>query len=295
MEKRARDVIGGALRPNDPRRFLIEAMIGAMNADGTVDQRELDVLHRQLSEHDLFAGLSDHAARTLIELATDAVRFAGNPAARVAAIARGLPARIHRLAAYAMACEVCAADAHVAPGEVEFLEALRMAARVARHEAQAVFQAARQGHATQWLDDRLLRVKSLIPVAVELFTLRALVRGTLTDEHRFALRDFFLHIPDLALRTDEIEGELFRAFRKPRPHGFHIQPELARLAAALPDPVDRYWLAVYTLAVEPHGSAVNWRVIPFADLVQQAFHLGDADMELAAVDAQTFPANLPRP
>src|SRR5262245_36199578 len=99
MEKRARDVMGGGLRPNDPRRFLIEAMIGAMHADGAVDQRELAVLHRHLGEHDLFAGLPEAAAKTLVELATDAVRFAASPTARVSAIAKGLPSRIHRLAA----------------------------------------------------------------------------------------------------------------------------------------------------------------------------------------------------
>jgi uncharacterized tellurite resistance protein B-like protein len=295
MEKRVRDMIGGGLRPNDPRRFLVEAMIGAMHADGNVDERELAVLHRQLGEHDLFSGLSQDSARTLVDLAGDAVRFAGSATARVTAIARGLPARVHRLAAYAMAVEVCAADATLAGAEAEFLERLRMAVRVSHHEAQAVFQAAREGHVTQYLDDRMLRVRSLVPVVTELFTLRAYSRGTVTDEHRFAIRDFFLAIPDLTLRVDDLDGELFRAFRKPRPPGFNVYSELLLLQPALPDPVDRYWMAVYAMAAEPPAEVTSWRVLPFAALVQQALQIADGDMDLAVADALAFPANLPRP
>ena len=68
METRAKDVIAGTLRPNDPRRFLVEAMIGAMNADGAVDQRERDVLARYLAEHEMFAGVSATNAKLLIEI-----------------------------------------------------------------------------------------------------------------------------------------------------------------------------------------------------------------------------------
>src|SRR5687768_3461532 len=139
MEKRTRDVIGGALRPNDPRRFLVEAMIGAMNADGKIDERERAVLDRHLAQHDLFAGVATHAAKTLIELATDAINFAGSATARVPHIAKGLTSRIHRITAYAMACEIVQADAEVTHAEMGFLETLRQAVRVAPHEAQQIF------------------------------------------------------------------------------------------------------------------------------------------------------------
>jgi len=295
MEQRARDMIGGGLRPNDPRRFLIEVMIGAMYADGSVDQRELDVLQRQLTDHDLFAGLNQRAAKTLIELATDAVKFAGTSVARIPAIAKGLPARIHRLAGYAMACEVCAADEEIAPAEAQFLEALRVGLRVSPADAHEIFNAAHQKRVDHYLDDRVLRLRSMVPIVVEMFTLRAYARGTVTDDHRFALRDFFLAIPDLALRIDEIEGELFKAFRKQRAPGFNVFNELQALVAHLPDPVDRYWLTVYALLAEPPASVPSWRVIPFIGLCQHAFGIGDADMELVAQDALSFPSTIPRP
>mgnify|MGYP001562420532 FL=1 len=135
-DKVVRDMMGGGLRPSDPRRFLIESMICAMNADGAIDPRELEALHKQLQEHDLFAGLSDQAAKMLIDVATDAVKFAGSSVARCAAIAKGLPSRIHRLTAYAMACEICGADTDISSKEQQFLEALRGATRVSRLPAR---------------------------------------------------------------------------------------------------------------------------------------------------------------
>jgi len=103
MERSVKDLLGGGLRPNDPRRFLIEAMVGAIAADGVVDPREQQMMEQQIAHHPLFQGLGAAAARTLIALSNDAIKFAGSSVARVPAIAKGLPARIHRLAAFGMA------------------------------------------------------------------------------------------------------------------------------------------------------------------------------------------------
>lgn len=51
MARRVRDTINGTLRPNDPRRFLVEAMLGAMSADGKVHDEELKVMRPQASVH----------------------------------------------------------------------------------------------------------------------------------------------------------------------------------------------------------------------------------------------------
>ncbi len=71
--------------------------------------------------------------------------------------------------------------------------------------------------------------------------------------------------------------------------------ELARVAQTLPDPVDRYWMVVYTLVAEPPSAVPSWRVIPFIGVMQAAFQITDTDMELAVIDALTFPASLARP
>jgi uncharacterized tellurite resistance protein B-like protein len=295
MEGSVVNLLGGGLRPNDPRRFLIEAMLGSMNADGVVDARETAVLERVVASHPLFQGLGTTAARTLIDLSNDAIRFAGSAIARAPAIAKGLPARIHRLAAYAMAAEVAVADDSLHDGELGFLEALRIALRISPLEGGQILEVARTGQVAAYLDDRLLRIKTLIPIACEVFALRALARSMATDEHRFRVRDFFLSIPDLQLAPDELDAELYRAFRRPRAPDAQVFSELTRVAQGLPDPVDRYWILVYTLVAELPATVPSWRVIPFIGVTQAAFQITDTDMELAVMDALTFPAAMPRP
>lgn len=288
-------LFGGALRPNDPRRFLIEAMIGSMNADGIVDPREIAVLEHHIATHALFKGLGANAGKTLIDLSTDAIKFAGSATGRVSAIAKGLPARIHRLAAYGMAAEIAAADEDLAQSELMFLEALRIALRISPEESAQIVRQAQTGQLSAYLEDRYLRIKSLIPLAAEVFALRALARAMANDDHRFKVRDYFAAIPDLQLSNDDLDGELFRAFRRQRAPNAQVFGELSRVAAQLPDPVDRYWIVVYTLVAELPATVPSWRVIPFIGVIQAAFQIIDADMELAVIDALQFPAAMPRP
>lgn len=295
MDHSVKGLLGGGLKPNDPRRYLIEAMVGAMSADGEVDAREAKAMEQQISTHPLFQGLGMTAARTLIEMSTDAIHFAGGAVGRTPAIAKGLPARIHRLAAFGMASEIVAADQQVVPGELAFLEALRIALRISPLEAERILRAAKAGHLTDYLDDSFLRIRSIVPVAAEVFALRALASAKATDEHRFMVRDFFVAIADLALATDELDTELYRAFRRPRAANAQVFGELSRVASTLPDPIDRYWITVYALVAESPHSLVSWRVIPFMGVMQAAFQIVDTDMELAVVDALTFSATLPRP
>ena len=295
MERNVKSLLGGGLRPNDPRRFLIEAMIGAAHSDGSVDPREIAVLEHQVASHPLFQGLGANASRTLIELSTDAIKFAGSALGRAPAIAKGLPARIHRIAAYGMAAEVAAADDVMHQGEISFLEGLRIALRISPLESGQIVNAARAHQLAEYLNDRYLRVKNLIPVAAEVFALRALARGLGNDEQRFKVRDFFSAIPDLQLAPDELDSELYRAFRRPRPADAQVFSELAQVARSLPDPVDRYWMVVYTLVAEIPATVPSWRVIPFLGVMQAAFQITDTDMELAVVDALTFPPALLRP
>lgn len=289
------DLLGGGLRPNDPRRFLIEAMIGAMSADGVREPREMAAVQEQIRSHPLFRGLPASAAKTLVDLSNDAIEFAGSAVARAPSIAKGLPARIHRLAAYGMAAEIAVADEVLVEGELQFLEALRIALRISPLEARQIVGTAQSGGLAAYLDDRYSRLRTLVPVVSEVFALRALARACATDDHRFKVRDFFAALPDLALTRDELDTELYRAFRRPRPADAQVFGELARVAGTLPDPVDRYWMVVYTLVAEPPATVPSWRVVPFLGVMQSAFQITDTDMELAVVDALAFPANLPRP
>ena len=290
-----KNLLGGGLKPNDPRRFLIEAMLCSMKADGAIDPREQAVFESHVANHPLFEGMGANASKTLIDLSDDALQFAGGAVARAPAIAKGLPARIHRLAAYGMAAEVAVADKQMHAGEVSFLEALRVALRISPLESGQIINFAQAGQLTPYLDDRYLRIRNLIPVACEIFALRALAAATATDDHRFKVRDFFAAIPDLRLTPDELDAELYRSFRRPRAADAQVFGELSRVAQSLPDPVDRYWMLVYTLVAEPPSSVASWRVIPFLGVMQAALQITETDMELAVVDALTFPPAMPRP
>ena len=132
-------------------------------------------------------------------------------------------------------------------------------------------------------------------MACEVFALRALARGMANDEQRFKARDFFFAIPDLQLSKEELDTELYRSFRRPRAPDAQVFGELSRVAQSLPDPVDRYWMIVYTLVAEMPATVPSWRVIPFMGVMQAAFQITDTDMELAVIDALTFPPAMLRP
>src|ERR1041385_7298902 len=141
MERSVKDLLGGGRKPNDPRRFLIEAMVAAMSSDGHIDPRESAQMEKIIEEHPLFGGLGARSSKTLVELSTDAIRFAGGAVGRAPAIAKGLPARIHRLAASGRPRECAFADEQLLPGELSFLEALRIALRIAPSEGEEVIHA----------------------------------------------------------------------------------------------------------------------------------------------------------
>jgi uncharacterized tellurite resistance protein B-like protein len=289
-----RELLGGGLKPNDPRRFLLEAMVGAMHADGEVDPREAAVLEHRLAQHPLFFDLGADAARTLIGIATDAIQFSGTAVRRAPAIAKGLPARIHRFAAYAMASEVAIADQSLHEGELAFLEALRVALRISYYEAGEIIRVATAGQINTYLEQLYTRIKSLVPHACELFTLRALMRNSTSDEARIRLRTFFEAVADLQLPANELDALLLRSFHAPRSRTAQTLDELAVVANNVPDATDRYWLVVYTLAAEAPAKVPQWRVRPFTRVVQTAFQIA-IERGARRRDALTFPASLPRP
>src|SRR5687768_18323145 len=95
-----RKMFSGRVQADDARRFLIEAMLGAMEADGDVTEDEMETLQGNLEKHELFSGLTREELNRFVDLAADAIRDAGGGRARLPAIAKGLPSRGQRLAAY---------------------------------------------------------------------------------------------------------------------------------------------------------------------------------------------------
>ena len=278
-----RQRLGGTLRPGDSRRFLIEVMVGAMHADGQVDDRELETLRRILADHDLFSALRDDVAEMLIQLSTDAVLFAGSAIRRIDAIAHNLRWRHERLAAYAMACEVCAADDHLADSERDYLAALRQALGVNEREHEQLTFAAKNGRAMAWLEATTVRMRELTGPLLELLVLRARDAGR--DASAVGEATAYLgSVRDLAPTDEAVAAEVARVARM-APHWDSTDAELARIAAELPDHNDRYWVTVYIMAWEAMRGRTAWRELDYFDLLGRHLGLDDDSLSRAFADA----------
>lgn len=294
MSRRASDTIGGTLRPNDPRRFLVEAMLCATAADGNIDDRELAVVHKHLDNHELFSGLSERNQQVLLELARDALKFAKKASARIPAIAAGLPGRIHRVTALAMACEIVVVDGSIDDAELDYLEQLRLALRIAPHEFDTIFEAAKNGRSSRDLDARVTRLRELIPVVCEVMALRGLMIRRLDPDHRNDIHALLAALPDMSLRDNELETLVNGAFAKMHVD-LDVEGQLQRLAESKArDPIDRYWIVVYALCAEHPSTLQDWRANTFIRLLQRVFAFTDPYIQLAAQDAAGF-AMVPRP
>ncbi|MBL9017914.1 MAG: tellurite resistance TerB family protein [Myxococcales bacterium] len=292
MARRVRDTINGTLRPNDPRRFLVEAMLGAMSADGKVHDEELKVMHRHIDEHELFSGLSEANQKVLLDLARDAVLFAGNSVARIPAIAAGLPGRLYRITAVSLACEIVVADTAIEATERNYLDTLRRALRIIPQEFEEIFAAAREHRSSRDLDARLLRIRELVPHAVEIVALRSLTLANLTPEHRRHTADLLGSFHDLALRQEELDKLVDAAFGRMH-FSLDVETVLRRVAERVPDPIDRYWLTVYVMCTDIHA-APHWRAHEYYACLLRAFEISADDIDRAARDAAALTAALAR-
>jgi hypothetical protein len=291
MTRRARETFTGTLRPNDPRRFLVETMLAAMGADGKIHEGEVISMQRHLEEHEIFSGLTERHHDVLLGIARDALSFS-SPLGRIPAVAKGLPTRLHKLTGLAMACEVVVADTFIDQKEVIYLKTLRRALRIDRDDFEAMFQAAKDKQSARDLDARVARLRELVPSIVELFALRSLALGILTPAHRARMGELLAALPDLELRD---KGELAKLVETTygRMHfSMDLEAAIQKLARALPGAVDRYWAVVYLMCADLDAAA-HWRTNPFLMSVQRIFALDPADLDLAPSDAAGIVSILP--
>lgn len=278
-----RRLLGGNLKANDPRQFLVEVMVGAIHADGRVDQREQETLHRILAEHALFAGLPSRTAPALVELANDAMYFAGGVEPRLARIAAALPWRLHRLAAYSMACELVASDEVVELDEQQYLRALRRALFVGSSEGAELLAAARRREGLSTLDQLSDRVHDFIDKAVRLsVALRRNRHGLVPGDAAVIERSFraMLDFADVApVRPERVER---MAVELPE----EIGDMSLEMASRIDDPADRYWALTYALAVEViNDNCRSWNDSALLRMLRLAFEMSDRAMDRCEVHA----------
>jgi uncharacterized tellurite resistance protein B-like protein len=284
-----RKMFSGRVSTEDPRRFLVESMLGAMEADGDVTEEEMATFEGSLANHPLFEGLSADELSRLTEIAADAIRVAGGGKARLPAIAEGLPARGQRLAAYTLAAEVCISDREIAEAEIEYLDGMMQAFALDETEAKEIFEAARKHTGLLTVEEKSEKVRQLLPAFVRCMALMAAADGEIHHEERIGMRAVLRNIPDMAvLTTAEIDEAIDVAIE--RVAGKDSEAELAEIAAEIPQPSDRYWVTVYTMIIALADGKNDWREVEFLKNVEKTFALTDNQMDVAMKTASQFPA-----
>jgi len=282
---------GGTLRPSDPRRFLIEAIVGAMSADGVIQAAEVDIMERNLSEHEMFAGLGHQVVNMLVEMAQESIQLAGGCLRRLPSIAKGLPSRSHRLAAYAVACEVAFADG-TSQEEVAYLHQLRMALMLGDDEARQIWESAAHQRGMQKVEELTRDLQSMMPWYLECMALMAAMDGQVTQAERNAVQGVLKHMGDMAsLGERELSDAVDTAFR--RIQNKDPEGELRNVANAFRAPTDRYWAVIYMMVIAVAEGYTNWRQIWLLSSAQEAFRLSDTDMDRGMATAKMFP--VPKP
>jgi uncharacterized tellurite resistance protein B-like protein len=269
------NLLGGTLRAGDPRRFLVEIMVGAIHADGRVDERERTALREILAEHDLFVALPAAAAEALIESATDALLFAGGLEVRLERIAAALPWRLHRIAAYAMATELIAADGVIAEDEDRYLRSLRRALVIGHQEADALLEAAQRRRAMSTLEVTSSRVASLLPEVARACAVGVGLDATRIQSALSQLLDF-RDAPPLAPAAIE-------AMHRELPAD--AADACIEMARRIPDSADRYWVMTYRLALEAGAGSAGWRQRELPRLLRLAFEMSERALDRAEAHA----------
>jgi tellurite resistance protein len=134
-------------RPIDPHTALIFIMVLISAAEGEMTDAELEMIGRQVRYLPVFQGF-DHQRLTAVGRdCAELLRREDGLDLACEMIAEALTQPL-RETAYALACEVAAADGSLATAELEVLELLRRSLNVDRLVAAAIQRAAYARHAT---------------------------------------------------------------------------------------------------------------------------------------------------
>lgn len=284
-----RKMFSGKVGADDARRYLVEAMLGAMEADGDVTEEEMATFEGTLAGHSLFQGLSGEEIGRLTDIAADAIREAGGGKGRFPAMAKGLPSRHQRLTAYAMACEICVSDKELAESEIDYLDGLQHALTLEENEAKEVFEAARRHSGLMTLEEKSEKVRALMPAFVKCMALMAAADEEIHHEERLGMRAVLRAIPDMQVLTGaEIDEAIDVALD--RIAGKDNKGELAQIAKDVELNADRYWVTVYTMIIALADGKTDWREDQFLAELRKVFGLSDKQMDLAMQTAAQFPA-----
>ena len=283
-----RTMFSGEITSEDPRRVILEAMLGAMEADGDVTEAEMNVLETNLEQHPLFEGLTGDERSRLVDLAADAIREGGGGRKRAEDLARGMPSRGHRLTAYAMACQVCVSDADLPEAEINYLDTLQRALGLNDDEARELFDAARQNSGLKTVEEKAQTMREMMPRFVDCMALMASADGEVHDDELEGVREVLRSIPDMQVLTrDELDEAIEVSFGRIK--GKDVGEELKTIATSITNLADRYWTTVYMMIVARSDGRTDWREVRFLQQAKKEFSLSDSHMDQAMETAAMFP------
>jgi tellurite resistance protein len=180
------------------------------------------------------------------------------------------------------------ADRDLAEAEIDYLDALMEALGLEEKEAREVFEAARQHSGLLTLEEKTVKMKSMMPRFVDCMALMAAADGEVHHEERLGIRAVLRNIPDMAVLTgDELDAAIEEAIGR-------VAKEdqgqlLGSIAQTIAQPADRYWTTVYMMIVALADGKSDWREVAFLESCKKTFELSDYQMDVAMDTARQFP------
>ncbi len=283
-----RTMFGSGLSADDARVFLVEAMVGAIDADGEVTDSELEALHGKLDTHEVFVALSADAKERLLDQAADAIENAGGGRNRCAAIAKGLPSRVERELAYSLACEMSVSDNDLAEKEIAYLEALQGALELPDESAKELFESIRSKSAVLTIEERMEKTKRLVPRFIDAMCLLTLADGKVDDSEVDGIEAVLKHIADMRTLSEEsLHDEVVASFN--RLEGKDADTVLADISKVIQTTQDRFWTVTYMMIVAVSDGTKDWQELGLLAKFQKAFGLDSKAMDSAMKIAAQFP------
>ena len=273
-----RTMFGSGLSADDARVFLVEAMVGAIDADGEVTDSELEALHGKLDTHEVFVALSADAKERLLDQAADAIENAGGGRNRCAAIAKGLPSRVERELAYSLACEMSVSDNDLAEGALELPD----------ESAKELFESIRSKSAVLTIEERMEKTKRLVPRFIDAMCLLTLADGKVDDSEVDGIEAVLKHIADMRTLSEEsLHDEVVASFN--RLEGKDADTVLADISKVIQTTQDRFWTVTYMMIVAVSDGTKDWQELGLLAKFQKAFGLDSKAMDSAMKIAAQFP------
>lgn len=126
---------------NSRKSALVEAMVMAAVADGTIVAREMETLIRRIVERPEFEGTRPEELNALIEGSAKKLSTAKNLDAVLKSLRERLPDHKNRLLAFGLATSVALADRKASRANLGLLKTFQMGLGISEEEVQTIFTA----------------------------------------------------------------------------------------------------------------------------------------------------------